>query len=62
MMSTASEMRFAWRGMDAEGKERHGKIIASDALSARASMRRSSPGRMRSMSVARLIVSHLCLM
>ncbi|SAL02484.1 type IV pilus assembly protein PilC [Caballeronia calidae] len=40
MMSTASEMRFAWRGMDAEGKERHGKIIASDALSARASLRR----------------------
>lgn len=44
MMRTAvqgsSELRFAWSGMDAEGKEKRGRIIAADAISARASLRR----------------------
>ncbi|WP_375336526.1 type II secretion system F family protein [Caballeronia sp. EK] len=40
MMSHALELRFAWRGMDAEGRPKQGKIIAADALSARASLRR----------------------
>ncbi|WP_162066356.1 type II secretion system F family protein [Burkholderia sp. THE68] len=34
------EMRFAWRGLDAEGRQKHGKIIATDAVSARATLRR----------------------
>ncbi|WP_250866030.1 type II secretion system F family protein [Caballeronia sp. INSB1] len=40
MMSHAPELRFAWRGMDSEGRPKQGKIIAADALSARSSLRR----------------------
>nr|WP_244158558.1 type II secretion system F family protein [Caballeronia fortuita] len=39
-MSDALEKRFAWHGLDAEGRSKRGKIIASDALAARASLRR----------------------
>nr|WP_106856877.1 type II secretion system F family protein [Caballeronia novacaledonica] len=39
-MSHALELRFAWRGMDAEGRPKQGKIIATDTLSARNSLRR----------------------
>ncbi|SAL01488.1 type II secretion system F family protein [Caballeronia ptereochthonis] len=39
-MRDSPELRFAWRGMDAEGKQKHGRIIAADAVSARASLRR----------------------
>jgi type IV pilus assembly protein PilC len=34
------EQRYVWRGLDTEGREQHGKIIAADAASARASLRR----------------------
>ncbi|WP_321800836.1 type II secretion system F family protein [Caballeronia sp. J97] len=40
MMKNALEMRFAWRGMDTEGRPKRGKIISADALTARASLRR----------------------
>lgn len=40
MMNDALELRFAWRGMDSEGQPMRGKIIAADALAARASLRR----------------------
>ncbi|WP_250514009.1 type II secretion system F family protein [Caballeronia sp. INDeC2] len=39
-MNHTPELRFAWRGMDAEGRPKQGKIIAADALSARNSLRR----------------------
>ncbi|KIG08217.1 type II secretion system F family protein [Caballeronia concitans] len=35
-----SEIRFAWRGVDSEGARKSGKLIAADAASARASLRR----------------------
>ncbi|BAN24154.1 type II secretion system F family protein [Caballeronia insecticola] len=38
--STSSDSRFAWRGMSADGKEKHGRIIAADAASVRATLRR----------------------
>lgn len=34
------ELRFAWRGMDPQGKNKRGRIIAADSMSARASLRR----------------------
>ncbi|SAK93582.1 type IV pilus assembly protein PilC [Caballeronia temeraria] len=40
MMNDALELRFAWRGMDGEGRSKQGKIVATDALAARASLRR----------------------
>ncbi|AQG99629.1 type II secretion system protein [Burkholderia sp. KK1] len=40
MREVSSEIRFAWRGMDAEGREKRGKIIAADAPAARATLRR----------------------
>ncbi|MDR5780368.1 type II secretion system F family protein [Caballeronia sp. LZ065] len=35
-----TELRYAWRGLDADGREQRGRIIAVDAPSARASLRR----------------------
>ncbi|BBP97329.1 pilus assembly protein PilC [Burkholderia sp. SFA1] len=40
MREVSSEIRFAWRGMDAEGRKKRGKIIAADAPAARATLRR----------------------
>lgn len=34
------ELRFVWRGMDPPGKNKRGRIIAADSMSARASLRR----------------------
>ncbi|MEZ2352862.1 type II secretion system F family protein [Caballeronia sp. RCC_10] len=36
----SSDVRFGWRGIDAEGARMSGKLIAADAASARASLRR----------------------
>ncbi|MDR5809994.1 type II secretion system F family protein [Caballeronia sp. LZ019] len=36
----SSELRFGWRGIDAEGVRKSGKLIAADPASARASLRR----------------------
>ncbi|MDR5803997.1 type II secretion system F family protein [Caballeronia sp. LZ001] len=39
MRDESTDTRFAWRGVDADGRRRSGKTIAADAASARASLR-----------------------
>jgi type IV pilus assembly protein PilC len=39
-MHASSETRFAWRGIDTEGANKRGRLIAADAASARATLRR----------------------
>ncbi|SAK83601.1 type IV pilus assembly protein PilC [Caballeronia hypogeia] len=39
-MDRAPELRFAWRGLTADGRHKRGKLIAIDTLAARASLRR----------------------
>jgi type II secretory pathway component PulF len=36
----AADLRFAWRGVDANGAGKRGRTIAADAASARAALRR----------------------
>ena len=38
----ASDMRFAWRGVDATGTQRNGTLIAADAAAVRAMLKRDN--------------------